>query len=183
MGETVYRHICLDNRRAEADAASAAMHSERADVQGSAEAGWLDLPRVDSGSLNALSSMVYRDVFLLPARRMGRSHKSPTMISNSERVGPLAVPESNQPSVLDPFSERTRTRKYPHDIAGRRVNILRQLSTAALVRSRRGVEGVNARCVGSGFGSVIRVAVERIIGIRYRIRSRAVEYENDEKLE
>jgi hypothetical protein len=93
MGETVYRHICLDNRRAEADAASAAMHSERADVQGSAEAGWLDLPRVDSGSLSALSSMVYRDVFLLPSRGMGRSNEIPTMISDSKRVRSLAVPE------------------------------------------------------------------------------------------
>jgi hypothetical protein len=77
MGETVYRHICLDNRRAEADAASAAMHSERADVQGSAEAGWLDLPRVDSESLSALSDMVYRDVFFIARKEDGTQSQKP----------------------------------------------------------------------------------------------------------
>jgi hypothetical protein len=45
------------------------------------------------------------------------------------------------------------------------------------------VEEENARLVGSCEGSVVRVEVEGMWGIRCKTRARAVEYENDEKLE
>jgi hypothetical protein len=46
-----------------------------------------------------------------------------------------------------------------------------------------GVAEENARLVGSGNGSVVRVEVERILGGKFRIVSRAVECENGDQTE